>query len=301
LRPRTKKLAERAYRLVSISPAPEQPVPLDSGEVVPAWVLHYEDHAKRSASEFVGRLPGDLDVTGKSVLDVGCGGGYLCIELARRGARRALGVDIAEEPVRLARSQGSREPAAVAEALEFRHYGGDLAALGSERFDVVVSKDSFEHYGADPDTPSPEEMVRQMVDRLAPGGIIAIGFGPLWKGPTGGHIDTWFPWAHLIFPEAVIFDEFRRVRPPGKTARTFEEGVGVNRMTLARFRSIMEGARLECIGLETNVSDNPAVKLMGVVSHVPGLTEYLTANVYSLWRASGVGSPTDGTSATAGE
>jgi SAM-dependent methyltransferase len=246
-------------------------------------VLHFAHQSRKSAPEFLTRLPVDIDLSRRSVLDVGCGRGDLCLEVARRGARRVLGVDIDPEPLRLAEWQRSREPVNVASALEFRLYSGNPGELGDERFDVVLSKDSFEHYGADPATPSTETMVEAMIRRLNPGGFLAIGFGPLWKGPTGGHIDTNLPWAHLLFPESVIFAEFRRVRSAGNTATTFEQGVGVNRMTLARFRSIMRATPLECIGLQTNVSDNPAVKVMDVVSNVPGLREHFTANAYGVW------------------
>jgi 2-polyprenyl-3-methyl-5-hydroxy-6-metoxy-1,4-benzoquinol methylase len=284
LRPRLKKLVTSAYRVVSRPPSTEQPIPVGSGQSVPAWVLDHEEQARRSAGHFLDRLPGELEVSGKSVLDVGCGSGHLCLEFARLGARRVFGIEIAPEMVTLAGALRSDQPEEVASVCEFRVYGGDLNELGEKRFDIVVSKDSFEHYGAHPTTPSAEAMVSQMIGRMNAGGILAIGFGPLWKGPTGGHIDTWLPWAHLIFPESVIFDEFRRVRPPGKTARTFEEGVGVNRMTLARFKSMMRRPELACLGLETNVSDNPVVTAMNAISHVPGLTEYFTANVYGLWR-----------------
>src|SRR5438552_2149855 len=33
------------------------------------------------------------DLTGRSVLDIGCNGGFYCFELARRGAARVLGID----------------------------------------------------------------------------------------------------------------------------------------------------------------------------------------------------------------
>jgi SAM-dependent methyltransferase len=254
------------------------------GLVVPGWVLDAAEYSRASAPVFLTRLPVDIAPTGKSVLDVGCGRGDLGLEVARRGARRVLGVDIDPEPLRLAEWQRSREPPHIASSVEFRVYGGSLDELGDERFDVVLSKDSFEHYGADPASPSPETMVEQMIRALKPAGLLAIGFGPLWRSPTGGHIDTYFPWAHLLFPESVIFAEFRRARSSGTTARTFEQGVGVNRMTLARFRSIMRATPLQCLGLETNVSDNPVVKIMDVMSKVPGLAEYFTANVYGVWR-----------------
>src|SRR4051812_41859926 len=36
-------------------------------------------------------IPADL--TGKSVLDIGCNGGFYSLELKKRGARRVLGID----------------------------------------------------------------------------------------------------------------------------------------------------------------------------------------------------------------
>ncbi len=127
-------------------------------------------------------------------------------------------------------------------------------------------------------------MVRDMAERLVDGGLLAIGFGPLWKAPYGGHIDVRVPWVHLVFPEEVIFDEFRRTRPPGYTARTFEEGTGVNRMTLARFRAVMEASGLEQRRLDTNVGTSRAFKGMRAIQRVPGLREYGTQNAYGIWR-----------------
>lgn len=162
---------------------------------------------------------------------------------------------------------------------------GDLRELGGERVDVVVYKDSFEHYGAIEGTPSAERMVEDMGLRsLTDGGLLTIGFGPLWKAPFGGHIDVRLPWAHLIFPQEVVFDEFRRVRPPGKTARTFEQGAGVNRMTLERFLRVMRGSGLDLVAMDTNVSRNRFVSPLRVLARYPPLREYCTQNVYGVWR-----------------
>src|SRR5512146_1452306 len=43
------------------------------------------------------------DLTGATVLDVGCNGGFYCIEMKRRGAKRVLGIDVDERYLRQAR------------------------------------------------------------------------------------------------------------------------------------------------------------------------------------------------------
>lgn len=277
-----KRMAARLYRSVSSPPAPEDMVEIEPGVEVPRYVLQRAEATPAEAKRWLERQPDWVEVVGKSVLDVGCGHGDLCLEVARRGAARVLGVDIAFEDIKLANRKLADEAGDL--PVEFRDYQGSLDELGDERFDLVLSKDSFEHYGAFPGTPGPDEMVRQMAGRLVDGGLLLIGFGPLWKAPYGGHIDSNLPWAHLIFPEEVIFDEFRRVRPSGKTARTFEEGVGVARMTFARFREVMEESGLERLDMRSNVGTTSKFKAMRALQRVPGLREYGTQNVYGVWR-----------------
>jgi tRNA (mo5U34)-methyltransferase len=81
---------------------------------------------------FAHAIPADL--TGKSVLDIGCNGGFYSIEMKRRGAARVLGVDHDEDYLRQARF--AAEIAGL--DIEFRQLSVyDLAALG-ERFDLVL-------------------------------------------------------------------------------------------------------------------------------------------------------------------
>jgi SAM-dependent methyltransferase len=230
-----------------------------------------------SARRYLSRFGGSLDVTRKSVLDVGCGNGQLCLELARLGAERVVGVDISE--LALAAQNHAAESSTVKERVEFVHTDGSLSELGDRRFDLVFSKDSFEHFS------EPERILNGMIDVVAPGGQLVIGFGPLWKGPTGGHIGfmTKLPWAHLLFPEPVIMEERKRFRPQ-EDARRFEDILGgLNKMTLARFESLMADTGLRCRYFETNVSDNPIVRAMAVVRRIPPLREYFTASVHSIW------------------
>ncbi len=52
------------------------------------------------------------DVSGRQVLDVACGPGFLTRQIARRGAE-AIGVDVSEEMLRSAREEGRSAPRAV--------------------------------------------------------------------------------------------------------------------------------------------------------------------------------------------
>jgi tRNA (mo5U34)-methyltransferase len=77
-------------------------------------------------------LPADL--SGKTVLDIGCNGGFYSIEMKRRGADRVLAVDIDPDYLRQARFAAHIVGADV-EFAQLSVY--DVAALG-ERFDVVL-------------------------------------------------------------------------------------------------------------------------------------------------------------------
>lgn len=83
-------------------------------------------------------LPADL--TGRRVLDAGCGTGALAVEAARRGAK-VTAVDIAPGLIALARQ---RAAAAGVAQVEFRV--GDMADPALGRFDHVVAMDSLIHY-----------------------------------------------------------------------------------------------------------------------------------------------------------
>ena len=75
------------------------------------------------------------DLTGKSVLDIGCNAGFYSFEMKRRGASRVLGIDHDERYLEQARFAGE---VLGFEDVEFaRGEVWDVAALG-ERFDLVI-------------------------------------------------------------------------------------------------------------------------------------------------------------------
>jgi magnesium-protoporphyrin O-methyltransferase len=86
-------------------------------------------------------LPQDL--SGKRILDAGCGTGAYAVEAARRGAQ-VVAIDLSPTLVDLARS---RLPLELAERIDFR--SGDMLDSGLGHFDHVVAMDSIIHYAAE--------------------------------------------------------------------------------------------------------------------------------------------------------
>jgi tRNA (mo5U34)-methyltransferase len=74
------------------------------------------------------------DLTGVSVLDIGCNAGFYAIEMARRGAKRVVAIDT--DPRYLRQARFASEQAGV--AIEFQQMDVyDVERLG-ERFDLVI-------------------------------------------------------------------------------------------------------------------------------------------------------------------
>jgi tRNA (mo5U34)-methyltransferase len=81
---------------------------------------------------FAHAIPADL--TGKSVLDIGCNGGFYSIEMKRRGASRVLGIDFDEDYLAQARFAAEMS----GQDIEFARLSVyDVGEIG-ERFDVVL-------------------------------------------------------------------------------------------------------------------------------------------------------------------
>lgn len=86
-------------------------------------------------------LPEDL--TGRRILDAGCGTGSLAVEAARRGAE-VVGIDVSPQLVDIA---VKRAPAELHSRLKF--LSGDMLDPRLGHFDHIVSMDVLIHYEAD--------------------------------------------------------------------------------------------------------------------------------------------------------
>lgn len=81
---------------------------------------------------FSAAIPADL--TGRSVLDIGCNGGFYSLEMKRRGAARVLGIDSDQDYLAQARFAAE----ITGYDIEFRELSVyEVGAIG-ERFDIVL-------------------------------------------------------------------------------------------------------------------------------------------------------------------
>ncbi len=114
-------------------------------EALGPWFHNLDLHGVRTAPQhFLGDYPAvkwrsfahaiPADLTGRSVLDIGCNGGFYALEMKRRGAERVVAVDA--DPDYLAQARFAAEVAGV--DVEFRELSVYDVGLLSERFDLVL-------------------------------------------------------------------------------------------------------------------------------------------------------------------
>ncbi len=210
--------------------------------------------AGRSKLELLG-VP--LDVAGKTVIDYGCGEGKECVEMALRGARKVIGVDVRPELLDAARELA--EVHGVSGICEF-------AGRPPAKADLIISLDAFEHFDR------PGDVLAAMRALLNRGGSVRVSFGPTWYHPLGGHLFSVFPWAHLLFSEAALIRWRSNFKSDGAT-RFGEVAGGLNQMTIRRFEELVERSPLRFKWLEPV----PIRKLRWV--HNRGTREFTTAIV----------------------
>ena len=99
------------------------------------------------------------DWTGLAVLDVGCGGGYSCELLAKRGAR-AFGIDLSEACIQAARDHARQSGLDI----DYQVGVGEALPYSPEMFDAVICVDVLEHVA------DAKQVVAEVFRVLKPGG-----------------------------------------------------------------------------------------------------------------------------------
>lgn len=146
------------------------------------------DYPRFKWETFAHAIPRDL--TGKTVLDIGCNAGFYSLEMKRRGAKRVVGVDFDEGY--LAQARFAAEVSGL--DIEFRQMSVyDVARLG-EKFDVVLFMGVLYHLRH-------PLLALDLLHEHVVGDILV--FQSLMRGsPDEAHVEENYP-----FTETGIFDD----------------------------------------------------------------------------------------------
>lgn len=110
-------------------------------------------------------------LNGKTVIDIGCGGGILAESMARKGAD-VTGIDLSEKALRVADLHSLESGVAVKYELIAAE---EMAAREAGRYDVVTCMEMLEH------VPDPGAIVRACAALVKPGG--QVFFSTLNRNP----------------------------------------------------------------------------------------------------------------------
>ncbi|MFN2646813.1 MAG: class I SAM-dependent methyltransferase [Burkholderiales bacterium] len=107
--------------------------------------LQPEDEADRSAIHLYDRIARAAGLSGREVLEVGCGRGGGCWFVMRyHHPRKMTGVDFSPKAVRLCRERYDLD------GLEFAHGDAEALPFADESFDAVINVESSHCYGSMP-------------------------------------------------------------------------------------------------------------------------------------------------------
>lgn len=204
-------------------------------------------------------------VSGKKLVDFGCGHGLQSIALVKKHSCSVVGIDSNQEALKKA-IDNAKEQKVSSEHLSFvDRTSPDM----SNSFDVVISQNSFEHFK------DPEKTLEEMAGLLKNSGIILLTFGPPWFAPYGSHMHFFckVPWINVLFSEKAVMRARSHFRSDG--AKRYEDvESGLNKMTIAKFESIISSC-----SLTLSYKKYECIKGMNWLSKLPLLREFFINHV----------------------
>jgi SAM-dependent methyltransferase len=226
--------------------------------------MEYEDEV---AGGFLKWFP-QLSLTGKDVLDLGCGYGGRSVRYAELGARSVHGI----EPVEPACSE-AREFAALRNIkATFVVGSAESLPLPSDSVDCVLSYDVLEHVCDVQDT------LNESLRVLRVGGSLYAVFPP-FHHPIGSHFEGWLskmPWSNVLFPCRTLLKASANIisrradnyRP--NALRPGDKLWGLNGITIRQLRRLV-----------SNLDADSSIKLAPLFSPLNGKWESWHMNCYA--------------------
>jgi ubiquinone/menaquinone biosynthesis C-methylase UbiE len=130
-------------------------------------VLWGEGYLSPGGAEEVARVLENVDLSGKRVLDIGCGSGGIALSLAAdHGAAQVTGIDVEDTVLGKARARAATR--SLEGRVEFRKVAPGPLPFPDNHFDVVFSKDSIVHI------PDKTAVFADIYRVLMPGGQLAM-------------------------------------------------------------------------------------------------------------------------------
>ena len=218
--------------------------------------------------------------SGKTVLDVGAGGGGKSLYYLSRGAKHVTALDVIEryknEAIEYAVKLGLND--------NFTYCVADASKLPfeDESFDLVIMNDSMEH------VKSPEMVLNEVTRVLKTGGRLCVNFPP-YGHPFGAHLSDVIsiPWVHLFFDEQTLIDAYKklvsglsdsamRVNFRISTDNTGKEYFSyINKLTIKRFRKIIAGVKMKTVYYR----EVPLRGFLSPLAHLPWIKECMVKAV----------------------
>lgn len=242
--------------------------------------LKYFNSGAKENQDYWECFNGRPDFENKTIVDVGCGHGSLCIDIAvSNSSSKVIGVDISEELIDFAKWNLHVNYPELESRVEF--YCNDIRELTLPPVDAVLSKASFEHI-LDLD-----DVLKCIKSKLKPGGKLYTGFMPLYHSQFGGHPRIhrflpfpWLPWAHLMASEKFILSRVNAQREQ-KASSIFE--LGLNKLSINDFRALFEDSGLKQVFFKINVPGRSwKATMMSALSKIKGLEKYMVYSIFAI-------------------
>ncbi|NIM20724.1 MAG: methyltransferase domain-containing protein [Candidatus Latescibacteria bacterium] len=222
------------------------------------------------------------DLSGKKLLDIGCGLGGKTVALGEGGALAVFGTDISAEYASASVSYAGKSN----RPFVWGFFTGDAARLPvtGGAFDTVVASDTMEHFE------DPEGAFSEMVRVTRKGGAIWVFYTPYFS-PLGSHLYDYIyiPWCHLLFSRRHLHGAIEHVvtsRHPGmskqessreaeRIMRSFDRDL--NRMSVRRFFRLVK--RHPSVRLTYKQFKPAKFGVLKLFTYVPVLRELFTGSV----------------------